>query len=149
MEQNDEVTPMELVAAFARCSNYPRDSEGILMLAQGLKRASTASGVAMEAIVRRCTESSVFCPTDFDLFKVAEELKVESAPKAPMGCELCKGSGWQSFQKHVDPLNDGIGYMADYAKPCSCDRGRWMDAERKRRKAEADAKKGKKEMAHA
>ena len=141
-DNTEQAGPEDLVtAAFSRCSNWPKTREGLLGLAQGLKRASDASGIAMDAILARCALLSQFCPTDFDLDKVAKEMAIESQPKAPSGCAICRGSGWESFQKHVDPLNTGVGYMADYARHCSCARGQWMAAQERRRKEEAAAKK--------
>src|ERR1017187_130178 len=105
-----EIDPLDLIGVFARSSNFPKTKEAVQFLAQGLSKASKASGVEMSDIVDRCAELSGFCPTDHDMLKVAEEIRVQRAqasrPKAPLGCTQCQGSGWQSFQRHVDPLND-------------------------------------------
>ena len=124
--------------AFSRCSNWPQDRAGQLGLAQGLKRAADRHRINQAALVRRCAELSAFCPTDHDLMRVAEEMAEDKA-RAPMGCEVCRGSGWRSFQKQIEPI-PGQPYMADYATFCTCERGQWMKAADDRRKAEARAK---------
>ena len=65
------------MARFGRCSNYPREKEGVQFLAQGLAKAADATGVEMQAIVDRCAELSQFCPTDYDLLTVASEMKAQ------------------------------------------------------------------------
>lgn len=134
--------PEHLVQAFAAAGNFPKDREAVILLAQQLKRASEDFHVPMADIVRECVDSSSWCPTPHDLRNIAGELR-DKAKKAPLGCQVCQGSGWRSFQKHVDPLNDGKGYMADYADFCDCERGRWMRQCEKDRKTEAATKKGK------
>jgi hypothetical protein len=75
MEQSEIADPMLLIAVFQRNKQYPRDAEGVIMLAQGLVKASEATGIAMEAIVEACRVASEYCPTDYDLLKVAREMK--------------------------------------------------------------------------
>ncbi len=144
---NDEMPdPLDLVGTFSRSSNFPKTKEGIQFLAQGLFKASKASGVAMADLVDRCAELSGFCPTDHDLLRVAEEMRIERVeekrPKAPLGCEVCQGSGWQSFQRMVSP-GGVVPYLADYADFCACARGVWMRQCEKDRKLEAAEKKKK------
>jgi hypothetical protein len=72
----DELTPEDLArAAFERCSNWPADRRGQLGLAQGLKLASKRFGLTMEEIIAAAKEASAFCPTDFDLLKLAGEIR--------------------------------------------------------------------------
>ena len=75
MDDEETQDPMELIAAFSRCQNWPADDFGRISLAQGLRRASERTGVPMLRIVEECGETSRFCPTDADLFTVAQGLK--------------------------------------------------------------------------
>jgi hypothetical protein len=138
-EEQDETAPEELVAAFSRCSNYPKDKEGVLFLAQGLRKAATASGTQMAAIVARCQELSQYCPTDYDLLQVANELALLSRPRAPMGCRECQGSGWRSYVKHVEAAAGE--YDAHYAEYCSCERGNYLRLARQEQARKNEEKK--------
>ena len=92
-----ELNPTKVVAIFQRCSNYPRDDDGVRALAQGLQRAANQNHVSMVDIVDRCREGSAFCPTDFDFGVVARELAAAAErPKETTKCPLgkCDGSGW-------------------------------------------------------
>ncbi len=74
-EPTDTRSAMDLIPAFQRCRNYPRDEAGILAFARGLERAATATGVAMEAIVQSCLQNSEYCPTDYELMAAARGAK--------------------------------------------------------------------------
>ncbi len=147
MEQEkfeDERTPLDMIECFSRCANFPRTVEGMQFLAQGLVKASRQTGVAMQTIVDACAAQSQYCPTDHDLMTVAAEIraerKAESTPKAPLGCEVCRGSGWKSFQRPVS-IASVAPYTADYADFCDCSRGQWMRMMERQRKEESAAKK--------
>lgn len=137
-ENEIEAPPEDIViAAFSRCQNYPKERAGVLGLAQGLRNAATATGIAMAAIVARCQELSQYCPTDYDINQVANELAVLSRPHVPMGCEKCQGSGWESYTSHVETAAGE--YDADFARHCSCERGEYLhlaEAEHKRKREE-------------
>ena len=87
--------------AFSRCSNWP-DAEGQLGLAAGLKIAAHRYALMEEEIVAKCRETSVYCPTDSDLLRVAHELdadrKRRTAGTPPWmrqaKCFICGDSGW-------------------------------------------------------
>ena len=123
-EETGQEPEQMVVAAFSRCQNYHKERAGVLGLAQGLRNAATATGVTMAAIVARCQELSQYCPTDYDLGQVAAELAVLSRPKAPMGCEKCQGSGWESHTSHVETAAGE--YDADFARHCTCERGEYL-----------------------
>jgi hypothetical protein len=73
-DEPEALTPDEFCTrAFSRCSNWP-DRAGQLGLAQGLKLASDRYQVTQEALIARCKELSAFCPTDYDLLRVAAEM---------------------------------------------------------------------------
>lgn len=103
MLDEDEAIPEEQVAAFARCPNYPRDENGVLFLAQGLRKAATRHGLRMSAIVEECLTTSGYCPTDLDMMNVARSLAIgrggqqacESRKPTKCPFELCDGSGWR------------------------------------------------------
>lgn len=130
-----------LVQAFAPCGNFPKDREGLLQLAQELKRASDDFQMPMESIIRECHEISQWCPTPHELRNVAKGMREELRPKAPLGCEICQGSGWRSY---VHPVNGN-----DYADFCPCARGQWMRSMERQRKEEAKAKKASKNFTQA
>jgi hypothetical protein len=67
-------TPVELVAAFSRCVNFPRDLETIQIFAQELKSAANATGVSMEKIVAKCREVSDRAPEYSDMVNVGREI---------------------------------------------------------------------------
>ena len=95
--RDTELDPLKLIAAFSRCQNYPRDVEGLRALAKGLQRASGAHHVSMCDIVDKCRELSEYCPTDYDLLKIAGEIAIAARPARPETCPfgLCDGSGWR------------------------------------------------------
>ena len=94
-------TPEDVIAAFSRSANFPRDKAGLKFLAEGLRRASEQTEVPMGAIAARCAESSPYCPTDFDLFAAAREIKRANARHVPaplsteIRCGNCLDTGWQ------------------------------------------------------
>lgn len=141
-DDEEAVFPVDLVAAFSRAVNYPRDQNGVQLLAQGLAKASRATSASMRAIVDRCLELSDRCPTDFEMIKAGESIKGPITVKAPMGCEKCQGSGWFSFQKEVEPI-PGAPYMADYARHCDCEAGQFLAAAERKREEERRAKQDK------
>lgn len=65
---------IEQLAPLQRTKDYPKNSRGMLALAEGLIRASDLTGKTMEAIVRRCADTSPYCPTDADLLTVAKDM---------------------------------------------------------------------------
>jgi len=75
-EQTNQVSAEELIPAFARCPNYPRDMYGLQALADGLRKASVDHGVSMRRIVEACLEISRYCPTDSELSTIAHNLSV-------------------------------------------------------------------------
>lgn len=109
----NELCPEDLVVrAFSRCSNYPKEREGVLGLAQGLRKAATRFKIAMEAIVEACTEASTYCPTDSDLINVARALKPQAEKQVgPRICPytICDGTGWrETWNLHTHYAGDGI-----------------------------------------
>ena len=66
-----------LIEAFSRARNFPRDSAGREALLMGLERAARETGIAARLIVERCVTLSEYCPTDFDLLRVAGEIQDE------------------------------------------------------------------------
>lgn len=67
-EAVQELTPLQ------RTKDYPKNSGGMLALANGLIRAGDITGIAMVDIVRRCADTSPYCPTDADLLTAAKDL---------------------------------------------------------------------------
>jgi hypothetical protein len=66
-----------LIEAFGRARNFPRDGAGRDALVIGLDRAARETGIAARLIVERCVTLSEYCPTDFDLLRVAGEIRDE------------------------------------------------------------------------
>jgi hypothetical protein len=107
-----ELDPMKVIAVFQRCSNYPREVEGVKALARGLQGAASARRVSMADIVDKCRELSQYCPTDYDLMQVAAELsnpqtdEQRASRKCPF--QLCDGSGWrEKYYLHTHHVGDG------------------------------------------
>jgi hypothetical protein len=104
-EDKEQCTGPEELArgAFSRCSNWPDTREGQLGLAQALRKAADEFGQTMGAIVERCAGLSQYCPTDFDLRRVAAEMRDQQerarrgvpAWKRRQICQRCSGSGWE------------------------------------------------------
>ena len=61
------------VRFFSRCSNWPAERLGVIGLAQALARASREHGMTPLQLAERCASLSRYCPTDADLFTIAEE----------------------------------------------------------------------------
>jgi hypothetical protein len=97
--------PEELIAAFSRNANFPRDKAGLEALSSGLRRASEQSGVEMPDIVERCAVTSPYCPTDFDLVAAARAIKRDrTKTTVPMmteqiNCEVCQDTGWEVLRR--------------------------------------------------
>lgn len=102
-EDQYEGIPEDLVsAAFARCTNYPKDRAGVLGISQGLRTASEKYNVSMNAILRECTNTSVFCPTNLEMLNIARSLNPpEETKQENRKCayDLCDGCGW--IQKYA------------------------------------------------
>lgn len=58
-----------------RTIGYPRDPDAFSRLRDGLVAACSRHGISPERVITRCLEISKHCPTDFDLFQVAESLR--------------------------------------------------------------------------
>ena len=67
--------PEDLVQTFAAAGNFPKEREGVLALAQALRRASDNFGIMMEAIVQECADTSAWCPTPADLRNIAMSMR--------------------------------------------------------------------------
>jgi hypothetical protein len=92
--------------------------------------------------VDHLVDTSSRVPPPAALKEAILETPVPEREKAPLGCEICNGSGWRSFQKMVHP--SGVdAYLADFATFCGCERGQWMKAKEQERKAEVSAKGNK------
>jgi len=76
-EGSDEFSAVQMLTrAFYACSNWPKEREGVLGLAEELERSSKRCGIAVQSIIDLCKESSPSCPTAFDIQRVAGEMKV-------------------------------------------------------------------------
>lgn len=65
----------ELVKQFSACGNYPIEQSGVEALAKALERSAMDSGIRMQAIIDECMGSSGWCPTPFDLRKLAISMR--------------------------------------------------------------------------
>jgi len=74
-------TPVELIAQFSRCINFPRDTEGIQIFAQELKQAAEATKVPMESIVSKCREVADRAPEYRDMLAIGQEIADEEQRK--------------------------------------------------------------------
>jgi len=96
--------------AFCRCGNWPVGRLEQQGLYQGLATASARFGVPQDQIVAKCRETSAWCPTDADLWHVAEEIyrernrESERKPGPPPwmrlpSCEVCDSTGWEPLTR--------------------------------------------------
>ncbi len=67
--------PEKLIQNFAACSNFPREREGVLALAQALKRASDDFGIPMAEIVQQMTDISTYCPVPREIRSMAMSMR--------------------------------------------------------------------------
>ena len=98
-DERDERPPIDLIAVFERCVNYPRDRAGVQALAQGLAKASQITGISAAKIVERCCEESSRCPTDAELLQTARGLQAPNSEerkkrRGPCPLKACDGSGF-------------------------------------------------------
>lgn len=132
-EEQEQVDPLELVKVFARASNYPKDPAALQYLAQGLVKASNATGAPMEEIIEKCLFHSDFCPTDAQMMLAAEFIMAppERDWRKPAQCDKCQDSGWQSFERN------GV----DVAAYCLCSAGQALKAAEQKRRAKIAERK--------
>lgn len=129
-------TAMKLCAVFERCGNYPRDVAGVKALARGLLWSSERTGIAMSRIVDEARQISTFCPSDADLYAVAQDLRgpaqAESIPIPPR--EQVR-KAWQAFAgEHKSIMQRSDKWHKDFAKVCAKVRERmgmekWMKSD--------------------
>ena len=105
------VTPEELVASFSRSSNYPKDANGIQCLVDGLVKAGETFNIPLKDIVERCLEISTFCPTDYDLLAVADNLRYERQRAAE--AKRNQTAEWEKQYGKPEPFS---GWEAEAAK---------------------------------
>jgi hypothetical protein len=65
---------IDCVAMLSRTQRYPKTTSELQAFARGLMKACEMSGVAGERIVAKCSEISVWCPTDADLINVGMDI---------------------------------------------------------------------------
>lgn len=97
-----EPAPIDLIATFQRCANYPRDYAGVIALAQGLRKASDRYEILMQAIVDRCAETSQFCPTDAELLNAALSMRDTLDRALQDANDKKEKSEWE--RKHGKPI---------------------------------------------
>ncbi len=133
--KNTEATAEQACKAFSACANYPSDIEGRKLLAETLESVCKSQGLDPYDVVRRCTEASSWCPTPFDIRKIASQMS-DAKRRAPAGCEVCDGTGWVHSVRRVEtPAGE---YDADYSELCRCALGQFIaQGERSMREARA------------
>lgn len=91
-EQNPDDLARE---AFSRCSNWPQDRHGQIGLAQGLKLAATRFGFTMAELIAVAREESAFCPTDYDLLKLAKDMRQRIKDSAAVEASVRQQDDWR------------------------------------------------------
>ncbi len=76
-DATDEVVRLE------RTIGYPKDTDGLGRLRDGLINACNRYGVQPNKIIDECLAASQHCPTDYDLFQVAKGIRGPETWKAP------------------------------------------------------------------
>ena len=80
--QATEPAPIDLIARFGTCSNYPRNDPYVVqLLTISLASAARQFDVKPSAIVQRCVEVSSFCPTEHDFLSIAHDLREDRRRK--------------------------------------------------------------------
>ena len=93
------------------------------------------------AVVDYVIDSSVRCPPPADLARALDVVAPPEKAKAPMGCEVCKGTGWEHFEQTAYTMAGN--YTADYCRFCSCERGQWMKKSEEQRAEKRNEKSGR------
>ena len=119
-ESREDLTPEDLCRqAFMRCSNWPADPLGQQGLFQGLAEASRQSGISKEAIIARCKELSAFCPTDYDLLRVAGEMAARAIELEKSAKQETQTREWQRQYGKPKPF--------EQADTCTCCGRLWSE----------------------
>jgi len=84
-------------------------------------------------------------PAPAEIVAACREIAAPDRLKAPLGCEICQGSGYKHFERRVEPAGVAA-YRADVSDYCDCSRGVWMrqcaDARREEDRQKAARKAG-------
>jgi hypothetical protein len=73
------------------------------------------------AVVTRLMETSHRCPEPAAVVDACIEVETPAPDKAPGGCELCQGLGFQQYEKR-----DKFGSSVSVADYCICGLGQWL-----------------------
>ncbi len=96
--------------------------DGIRALRDHLKSIAPNMDLANSVVGKALLGDHV--PTPAELSAICSELQ-DTKQVLPPGCEICEGQPWITIQKRiVGP--DGVPYMADGSKRCSCAKGQWF-----------------------
>lgn len=111
----------EQVERLSGLPKFPALPKGQQELRHALRRISESDRLFLERLINDVIDTNEFCPTPAELVRRAAE-KRSLAPKKTLGnpdCEVCHGSGWESFQKPVR-VGNLPEYTGNYARPCLC-----------------------------
>jgi hypothetical protein len=70
-------------ARLSRLINYPEDVDSLDALRDGISKACDRYRIAATALIDEVLERSQYCPTDFELLQLAQELRVIADMKKP------------------------------------------------------------------
>jgi hypothetical protein len=121
-EEPEPKLPVELVANFSRCINYPRDKAGIQIFAQELSRASSVTGVPMESIVLKCREVADVAPEYADMVQIGREIAADQSRKDE--ASRSQRREWESQYGKPEPFK-ADWTMEDVKKSREQDRLMW------------------------
>lgn len=132
------------IARLMRLPFAPADEEDAKALAieyRRVLRSSVQSDEHLRAVADFLIDRCEKVPPPAQVSNAAIEVSDPGSQKAPLGCDVCRGSGWKSFSRTAH--TPAGSYMADYADFCDCDRGVWMREIERQRKAEGESRKVK------
>jgi hypothetical protein len=113
----------EQVERLSGLDKYPLVPTGQKELRQTLRRISETDRRFIERVISEVVDTRTVCPKPSEIMQYAARLRQPS--RKSLGnpdCEVCHGSGWESFVKRVNAAG-GHEYDADFARPCRCRAG--------------------------
>ena len=115
----------------------PQNSEDAEQLMAEYRRIARRDARSLAHFLRavdHLVDTSSRVPPPAMLANAILETPVPEREKAPMGCEICQGNGWQSFTRMVGKQ------LLDYADFCVCDLGQFLRNAEIKRKQERSSK---------
>jgi hypothetical protein len=92
-------------------------------LRQTLRRISDTDAKFLQRLIGDVIDTHTVCPKPMDLIQVAERMRRPTMRSlGNPDCQVCNGSGWESFTKMVK-IGNMQPYEANVSRPCKCRAG--------------------------